>query len=260
MIRITACMIAAVILFATSVRADFTYPQFPKHGSALSDWVLPGWKATNEVKGDLNKDGRDDIVLILERKEPASHVRGCGKETDTSETAPRILLILLAQADGGYSLSVAEKNLVLRADEGGIFGDPLDGLFIERGSVILHHYGGSAWRWFQTYRFRHQDGGWFLIGFTDSSNHNVSRLGTMYDYNPLTGKIKVTTTDEEGRPGCHHCMPGEKCPAAGRCGKGQRQAKREVIWLKTKKRPLMSLDKTYCRFLSDTILPLGPRW
>jgi hypothetical protein len=245
MIRLAFGLIAAAILFAIPAWADFKYPQLPKTGSELSDWILPGWKATHEQKGDLNKDGRADIALILERNEPVKHVRRCSKDPDTSDAAPRILLILLARKEGGYSLSASEANLVLRSDEGGIFGDPLDGLLIERGSLVLHHYGGSAWRWFQTYRFRSQDGGWYLIGFTDGWNHNVSRLSTTYDYNALTGKVEITATDEKGRPGCYQCMPGEKCPAMGRCEKGKRQARSEVTTLKTRKRPLISLDKTY---------------
>ena len=260
MIRLKSGLLAVTLLFATSVRAEFVYPQFPEQGSALSDWVLPGWKAANQASGDLNKDGRDDIALILEREEPVSHPHGCGKEPENSQAAPRILMVLLALPQGGYRLSALETNLVLRADEGGIFGDPLDGLFVERGSLVLHHYGGSAWRWFQTYRFRHQDGGWFLIGFTDGWRHSVSRLNTEYDYNPLTGKLKITATDEKGRPGCYSCLPGESCPARGSCEKGKRQATREVTWLKTTKKPLVPLDKTYCRFLSDKILPVGPRW
>jgi hypothetical protein len=99
-----------------------------------------------------------------------------------------------------------------------------------------------------------------LIGYTDSWYHNILRDRTEYDYNPLTGKLLITATDEKGRPGCYSCMPGENCPAKGRCEKGKRQAKREETWLKTKKKPLVPLDKAHCRFHSDTILPVGPRW
>jgi hypothetical protein len=141
MIRLFLGLFALTLLFAVPARAEFTYPQFPKQGAALSDWILPGWKAVHEVTGDLNKDGRDDIAFILERKQQVSHTRGCGKESDKSQAAPRILMVLLAREQGGYRLSVLETDLVRRADEGGIFGDPLSGLYIERGSVVLHHFG-----------------------------------------------------------------------------------------------------------------------
>ncbi|MDA7948851.1 MAG: hypothetical protein MPJ78_15420 [Hyphomicrobiaceae bacterium] len=240
--------------------ADFTYPQLPEQGSDPSDWIMSGWRAKATAKGDLNKDKREDVALILEREKPVDHVRGCGANRDGSAAPPRILVLLLAQADGGYRLSAADTDIVLRSDEGGIFGDPLEMLLIERGSVLLRHYGGSAWRWVQTYRFRNQDGGWFLIGYTDGTNHNISRLSTMYDYNPLTGKMEITATDEKGRPGCYACLPGEKCPATKRCDKGEKRAKREVTWVKTKRRPLISLEDAYCRQLADRILPIAPRW
>ena len=242
------------------VSADFTYPKLPTHGSDIADWVFPGWKAKATEKGDLNKDKREDVAMILEREQAAAHARGCSADKDTSAAPPRIFVILLAREGGGYRLSAANTDIVLRSDEGGIFGDPLEMLLIERGSVLLRHYGGSAWRWVQTYRFRNQDGGWFLIGYTDGSNHNVSRLSTMYDYNPLIGKMEITATDEKGRPGCYGCLPGENCPAKGRCDKGEKQAKREVTWVKTKKRPLVRLEDAYCRQLADRILPIAPRW
>ncbi len=251
---------ALLVMPVLSEPAKFRYPHLPEQGSELSDWVPPGWVAKESAKGDLNKDGRDDLALILERKEPAPHSRGCGKDANASNASPRILVFLLARAGGGYQLSAVDTKIVSRADEGGIFGDPLEMLLVERESLVLHHYGGSAWRWFQTYRFRYQDDGWYLIGFTDGSNHNVSRLSTMYDYNPLTGKMEITASDEDGRPGCYACLLGEKCPGTKRCDKGRRQAKREVTWVKTKKRPLVRLDETYCRYLADKILPITPRW
>ena len=263
MVRIFAGLCVGIALLVTpvaSASADFNYPELPEKGSALSDWVPTGWLVKEKAKGDLNKDGREDLALILERKEPAPHRRGCGKDADTSNAPPRILILLLTRAEGGYQLSAVDTKIVSRADEGRIFGDPLEMLLVERGSVVLHHYGGSAWRWFQTYRFRYQDTGWFLIGFTDGSNHNVSRLSTMYDYNPLTGKMEITASDENGRPGCYACLPGEKCPGTKHCDKGLRQAKQEVTWIKTKKRPLVRLNETYCRYKADKILPITPRW
>ncbi|MEM8743952.1 MAG: hypothetical protein AAGF14_04880 [Pseudomonadota bacterium] len=263
MMRVLAALGLAFVLITapgSHASADFAYPELPEQGSDISDWILPGWKARATEKGDLNKDGREDVALILERDAPAKHARGCGAKRDTSAASPRILVLLLAQQGGGYRLSAADPNIVLRADEGGIFGDPLEMLLIERGSVLLRHYGGSAWRWVQTYRFRNQDGGWFLIGYTDGTNHNVSRLSTMYDYNPLTGKMEITASDENGGPGCYACLPGETCPAKGRCDKGEKQAKREVTWVQTKKRPLVGLQDTYCRGLKDGLLPIAPRW
>ena len=105
MIRLLFSVIAISLLFVVPARAEFTYPQFPKQGSAISDWVLPGWKAAFEALGDLNKDGRDDIALILESKEPASHPRGCGKEPENSQAAPRILMVLLLAADAVAAFS-----------------------------------------------------------------------------------------------------------------------------------------------------------
>ena len=86
------------------------------------------------------------------------------------QRCPEVLLIALA-GDGGYRLAQSDNGVVLRSDEGGVWGDPFQSLEIARGTVVLSHYAGSAWRWGIVQRFRFQNGDWYLIGQTDSSHH-----------------------------------------------------------------------------------------
>lgn len=140
-----------------------------------------------KVEGDLNKDGINDVAMVIEE---------INKPT---EGAPkRALLMALGKGNGSYTLSVIAENAVLKSDEGGVWGDPLEGVSIDRGSVLISFYGGSNWRWYSAYRFRFQDDDWYLIGATIGSYFTGNATGEEEDYNLLTGDFIKKTTDEKG--------------------------------------------------------------
>ncbi len=154
-------------------------------GKDLTSFVPKQWKVLKSVQGDLNKDGLDDIAAVIE------------KEGNSSESAQRILFIALQKPDKLYYLSIQSDKAILKADEGGVWGDPFSDLSIENGSLLITFYGGSNWRWEKIYRFRYQDNGWYMIGATIKSNFTGTYEATEDDYNLLTGDmIKIETSGE----------------------------------------------------------------
>lgn len=162
------------------------------------DWaslIPPGWHillADDEpvkAEGDLNKDGIMDVAAVIE---------GISSE-DTAP--PRSLLIAFGDKEQGYRLSIIADKVLLKADEGGVWGDPFESLEINRGSVVVSHYGGSNWRWYQKYRFRYQNDDWYLIGATTGSYFNGTPMESVEedDYNLLTGDYIEKRTNDQGR-------------------------------------------------------------
>lgn len=84
------------------------------------------------AKGDLNKDGISDLAAVIE------------KDMVTDEASPRSLLIAFGDKNNSYTLSIIAKNVILRSDEGGIWGDPFDSLTINRGLSWLAIMGGAT--------------------------------------------------------------------------------------------------------------------
>lgn len=159
----------------------------------LNSLIPKGWHLVeaygeSKIEGDLNADGIADLALVIE-------------ENNTDQSAPqRLLLIAIGKEDNSYSLAVTADKAILRADEGGIMGDPFVGLSIDRGSLLISHQGGSAWRWSNTYRFRYQNDGWYLIGATEDWFHTQSSAGREYeDINLITGDYIKIETDENGK-------------------------------------------------------------
>lgn len=87
----------------------------------------------------------------------------------------------------------------MKADQGGIWGDPfLDGMSVERGTLLIKFYGGSNYRWAYDYRFLYQNDGWYLIGYTSTSYHLGTGEGKKKDYNLLTGIEIISTFNNTG--------------------------------------------------------------
>lgn len=161
-----------------------SFPKKNKSGNQIETFVPKGWRIIAKAEGDLNKDNLSDTAAVIEQE---------AQNLSLGEAAPRKLLIVSQKDNGTYELSIQSDKAILKANEGGVFGDPLEGLAIENNSLLIKFYGGSSERWAQTYRFRYQDNGWYLIGATLTNYDTETGEGTIEDYNLLTGKMKKTT-------------------------------------------------------------------
>ncbi|WP_166243060.1 hypothetical protein [Paenibacillus turpanensis] len=144
-----------------------------------------------KAEGDINQDGILDAAVVLEQT-----------KSPNEEAPARSLLIAFGEKDHSYSLSILADHVILKADEGGIWGDPFEGITINRGSIVVSHYGGSNWRWYNDYRFRYQDNDWYLIGVTTGSYYTgnaIQENADEEDYNLLTGDYILQRTDEQGK-------------------------------------------------------------
>jgi hypothetical protein len=58
----------STFLFAFSYGQDFSYPTIKKGGKTISDFVPTDWIILDSIKGDLNRDFIDDVVVILQHQ------------------------------------------------------------------------------------------------------------------------------------------------------------------------------------------------
>lgn len=149
-----------------------------------------GFTKLQEAKGDLDKDNQEEMVIVYDTK----------KET---ELGTERQLHIFKKEGGGWKLWHQSVGAVLPSEHGGMMGDPFEGISIERGSIVVSHFGGSKDKWSYTHRYRYQNGAWQLIGATINYGA-VCETWKNYDYNLVTGKIeaKIETEscDDEGRP------------------------------------------------------------
>ncbi len=162
-------------------------------GKSLNDFIPKDWKVICKAEGDLNKDKLIDIAVVIEYT-----VKHNSNNDEEWFGQPRILFIVFKQKNGSYKLSIQSSKIVMRSDEGGVFGDPFDGIKFSRGSIVVSSYGGSAWRWGFTSRYRFQNNGWYLIGETELSENIHTGESETIDTNCITGDQIITTIDKKG--------------------------------------------------------------
>jgi hypothetical protein len=130
-------------------------------------FVAPGTKPIAYEVADLNRDGREDAILVLERQ-PAK------PDDPPIEERQRPLLVLVRQRDGSLREAARNEQIVYCSTCGGIMGDPfIGGLQAGPGTFTVGAYGGSAWRWGVKYRFDYsrRDDEWQLVRVEEISFH-----------------------------------------------------------------------------------------
>ncbi len=171
-------------------------------GSSATD-ALDAAK-TNYLIRDINGDGVADILVIAEKSPSAVEF-----ETGTPcavydaskcnvQYGERTLELFLGNSDGSFTLSFSNNKMVLAGDEGGIFGDPLEGLSVRKnGSISLDVYGGSAWRWSNSDVMQYRNRDLYVVGNDTYEGWNGDGRSNTKSVNFVTGRV-VETAQKNG--------------------------------------------------------------
>lgn len=152
------------------------------------------------AKGDLNKDGIEDVVLALYHKMEDQDMRGI--EIDS---IPSRKLMVLYGTERGYNKVVESSTALLCKHCGGVFGNPFNGIEIKKNVLIIYHYGGSNWRWSYQHKFQNRKGKLVLIGKTyqyyfntpDCDINGYPQSYEMKDENLITGDYREIKVSDE---------------------------------------------------------------
>jgi len=131
----------------------------------LSPFVEPDTQVLALLQADLNGDGREDAVLVLERaSDPA---------LDSSEEVQRPSLLLMREANGRLALHARNDRLVYCASCGGTMGDPFQDIAVTDRGFTVSHAGGSGWRWGidTTFAWSRRHATWQLVRVEEVSFH-----------------------------------------------------------------------------------------
>ncbi|MBR8538134.1 hypothetical protein KDU71_21365 [Carboxylicivirga sediminis] len=146
-------------------------------------------------KGDLNKDGYDDIVVVYEEKDK-SKIEIDSSLNDTLNTNNRILLIcVFNKSKGDYEKFRVINNLIPQRISRNM-ADPFAGIQIKKGILSLGaYYWYSSGSWYMTnkeYKFRFQNNEFYLIGIESESTHRGTMESESISVNFSTRKMLVT--------------------------------------------------------------------
>ncbi|PWS29585.1 hypothetical protein DHW03_04595 [Pedobacter yonginense] len=166
----------------------FSFPKIKSEGTSVQALTPNNWGIIESANGDLNNDGIEDLAVIFESDKTTDETRTYGDNTTEiiKETQkPRILAIFFKdKATGIYHLSNQNNDFILRSEEGGKLGDPLQQIAIKDQQIYLRFQGGSEWRWELGYTFKFENKDWFLTSainlyFNQNSGDMTERV---YDF------------------------------------------------------------------------------
>ncbi len=133
--------------------------------AALRELIPSGQELLAWARADLNRDGRPDVVFILQ---PAGSHPYDGDRGDT----PRSLVVAVGTPDGRLHEAARNNRLVRCQNCGGTWPEPFESLSARRGGFSLGHYGGSRWRWSDEWTFTWDAGrrDWLLTSHADGAD------------------------------------------------------------------------------------------
>lgn len=147
--------------------------------------VPEGYDTVSCIKGDLDKDGIDELVVAYNTKKEEKDFEGIPRE-----------LIIYKFLDTKWMLWKRSMQALMGSRDGGMMGDPFGDIEIKNGLLIISHYGGSSWKWGQTDKYRYQNGEFYLIGFTNTFG-KPCEYWEEADFNLSTGTMDVKKEYED---------------------------------------------------------------
>ncbi len=182
------------IVFASSL-----YAQTDKVAKNYNDFFTQNWKIISKAEGDLDKDGNNDVALVIEDTDRKKIIKNESLGSDTLNINPRRILVAIKKADS-YELKVDNELFIPSSGDetSPCLADPFeDGLKIEKGVLKTSlNYWYSCGTWFTNqnmYTFRFQNNAFELIGYDSFEFHRGSGEETQVSINFSTRKKLVTT-------------------------------------------------------------------
>lgn len=171
------------------------YPNLPKSGKSINDFVPKDWETVGKAQGDLNGDKIEDSALVIKANLSKFLNKNDGLGSNPFDTNPRILVILFKDKDG-YKIA-KQSNTFIVAPDSPTQLEPFQEVRIKNGILELSfELFSSAGSWSTTsssYRFKFLNGEFVLIGADKTDSMRNSGETESRSYNFLTSKLKVST-------------------------------------------------------------------
>ncbi|MDR2238793.1 MAG: hypothetical protein LBE92_21980 [Chryseobacterium sp.] len=140
---------------------------------------------TETADGDLDGDHVPEKVNVYT-------IKAEGESGEVRE------IQILKKINQQWTILEKSTNAILDSDSGGMMGDPFSGISIEKGILIISHFGGSSWKWAFTDKYRYQNGHFELIGYTGSSGRPGDYMKYI-DFNLSTGQLNFRNDVDDTR-------------------------------------------------------------
>lgn len=162
LVGVTSCLCINIAGEPASMRNETLVP------------VPTGFTKLKEADGDLDKDHIPEHIVVYDTP----------RKTDLGTERQ---IYIYKRKDAGWKLWHKSIGAVLSSLHGGSIGDPFNSIEVQRGCVVIYHFGGTTSKWTYKHSYRYQHNKWYLIGATINETNPFCH----YDYNLITGRINA---------------------------------------------------------------------
>jgi hypothetical protein len=179
---------------------EASYPPLPATGAAAESFVPAGWGIEVLEKGDLNRDGRPDLLLVLKQDDPANLITNDPDSPGEGEwdANPRILAVAFAAKKGGFELALESDDFLPR-HENPCIDDPFGMADIADGNVRIGlHLWANAGTWYTSdsiFTFRYSSKAFRLVSYTNYSTKRNTGETWDLDVDYVARRARMTVGD-----------------------------------------------------------------
>jgi len=138
----------------------------------ISDFLPEEHMLFKKYNGDLNKDGKEDCIIITKKVNEDNIVMN---HYDEKVDRNRRGIIVLFKNEDGYELATKNYDCFSSENEdGGVYYPPELWIETKRGNLIVHYAHGRYGVWRYTFRYNKND--FELIGYDQSDNRGSVTL------------------------------------------------------------------------------------
>jgi hypothetical protein len=144
-------------------------------GRTVAELTPPGWTVAPQgfAAGDLNKDSVEDWAIVFE-----TAVKNKKKEIPRE----RVLVVAVGSSEGKFTPLLTNDRLILKKERASD-KDPFDGVEILNRVLQVDFSGAAGWEWDAAYKFRWENGDFYLIG---SEHHSTQQSDPSNEYRLIT--------------------------------------------------------------------------
>jgi hypothetical protein len=140
----------------------------------ISSFFSNSSEILDSIHCDFNYDGTGDIICI----------------TNDTNSFDRTLFFLEGLNNKDFKVVERNDTLIMRSYDGGMYGDPYNGMSYSNDTLNISFYGGTSWRWFYNYYYCYdrKSSEWYLFKeiYDETNLNNIEDIDDTTSYSDTT--------------------------------------------------------------------------
>jgi hypothetical protein len=141
------------------------------------------FRILEELEGDLDNDGVSEKVIVYDTE-------------NEIDLGTKRKICIYKNNNNTWEIWKTSISAILGSEQGGMMGDPFEGISIEKNCIVIKHFGGSRSKWEYVHSYTYQNGDFRLIAVKVISITPCEEF-ELFEYKLSSGEIKYEIEIED---------------------------------------------------------------